>query len=56
MLLPTMVAAERRSFACMRRLIHTFVHRSMKEDTLSALSNINIADDLAQKIDCDAGD
>jgi hypothetical protein len=45
------VAAER-SFSCMRR-VRSYVHSSMKEDRLSALSNINIETDLAKKIEFD---
>jgi hypothetical protein len=45
------VAAEQ-SFSCMRR-IRTYVRSSKKEDRLSALSNINIENDLAKNIDLD---
>jgi hypothetical protein len=45
------VAAER-LFSCMRR-IRTYVRNSIKEDRLSALSNINIENDLAKNIDLD---
>jgi hypothetical protein len=41
------VAAER-SFSCMRR-VRSYVRSSMKEDRLSALSNINIETDLVKK-------
>jgi hAT family C-terminal dimerisation region len=43
---PVANVASERSFSCMRK-IRTFVRSSIKEDRLSALSNLNIENDLA---------
>jgi hypothetical protein len=51
-LTPVANVAVERSFSCMHR-VRTFVRSSMKEDRLSTLSNLNIENDLAQKIDFD---
>lgn len=50
--IPVANVTSERSFSCMRR-IRTYVRSSMKEDRLSALSNINIENDLAKNIDFD---
>jgi hAT family C-terminal dimerisation region len=52
LIVPVANVAAERSFSCMRR-VRTFVRSSMKEDRLSTLSNLNIKNDLAQKIDFD---